>query len=509
MKDTLSKLEAGAPTWICLLGPRKVGKTSLLLELSRRTGKTAVRFVVLDVLERTPSSLELFRTYALRAVDAALGAELGVSFEALSERPDDYRSTLVRSEDVSRLPADLRATLMDLPHRPMDLNHLRTCVDLPERLAQALGLHMLVAMDEFQELASSLVGPKKLDLMPLLRSIWQRHQRVAYAISGSAPTMLKNLVTSEHSPFFHHFAILEVGPFERSHAVELLVGQAPPDRPFPRDLAEHAVEVLGGHPFYLQLLGEAMTSSPPPYDGRTFKEALQAVLFSRTGRLALYFENEYNRLVGRSTFLAAVLDALADGPLRLTDIADKIGAPSGATVRYIERLQDTVITDQRRYRLADPTFTLWLRWRRPGGTVVPMRIVGDEAERAVAEHLARSGFELIYQSRGSRGAFDLLALRGAHRLGVQVKRADLPVRFPSSEWMRMGVDGDQLCSSWAVMILSKTEGVLALDPQKAQATPRGVTLGRDAVIANLLLWLEEGREVERTAAPRRGSRRSK
>ena len=52
-------------------------------------------------------------------------------------------------------------------------------------------------------------------------------------------------------------------------------------------------------------------------------------------------------------------------------------------------------------------------------------------ERVVAEHLARSGFELVYQSRGSRGAFDLLATRGAQQLGVQVKRSPLPL-IPSA-----------------------------------------------------------------------------
>jgi AAA+ ATPase superfamily predicted ATPase len=509
LKDILSKLQAGAPTWVCLLGPRKVGKTSLLLELARQASSPPVHFVVTDVFERMPPSVELLRTSAIRAVDAALGPGLGVSFEALSERPEEYRSALVQSPALDRIPPDTRAVLMELPDRQMDARHLRACIDLPERLAQALGLFFVVAIDEFQELASRLAGPKNVDLMPLLRSAWQRHRRVAYAISGSEPTMLKSLVTSEHSPFFQHFSILEIGPFDRRHGVQLLVEQAPRDRPIPPDLAEHAVDVVGGHPFYLQLLGEALTSGPPPYDLPELKAALQSVLFSRTGRLALYFENEYSRLVGRSTFLAAVLDAVADGPVRLVDVAGKIRAPAGATSGYIERLGDAIIAEDRRYRLADPTFALWLRWRKPGGTVVPMRTLGDEAEKAVADHLARSGFELVYQSRGSRGAFDLLALRGVHRLGVQVKRADLPVRIPSSDWARMDVDGDHHCSRWLVMVVSEGAGVLALDPAKARRTPRGVSLGEDAVVHNLLLWLEEDQKQARKKPPAAPARRSR
>ncbi|MBI4701010.1 MAG: hypothetical protein HY744_07605 [Deltaproteobacteria bacterium] len=74
-------------------------------------------------------------------------------------------------------------------------------------------------------------------------------------------------------------------------------------------------------------------------------------------------------------------------------------------------------------------FGLWLRWRGPGGCVIPMSVVGGEAERRVAELLAQTGFELVYQSRASRGAFDILAVRGDQRLGLQVKRSRPPLRF--------------------------------------------------------------------------------
>jgi hypothetical protein len=149
--------------------------------------------------------------------------------------------------------------------------------------------------------------------------------------------------------------------------------------------------VIGARPFYLQMLGDAITRTDPPFDHVTLRAAIQDLLFSRTGRLALYFENAFDRLVGRSTMLAAVLDALAAGPMRLAGIARTIGAPSGQTRGYVERLGDAVVHQaDGRYALEDPTFGLWLRWRMPGGSVVPMAMLGDAAERTVATHLARA-----------------------------------------------------------------------------------------------------------------------
>jgi hypothetical protein len=221
-----------------------------------------------------------------------------------------------------------------------------------------------------------------------------------------------------------------------------------------------------------------------------FKEALQSLLFSRMGRLALFFENEFQRLVGRSTFLAATLDALANGPATLTVVSTTIQAGSGATVNYLERLNDAIIrSGDGLYQIADPVFGLWLRWRRPGGTVVPMSVIGDEAELAVARALSAMGFDLVYQSRASRGAFDLLATRGPLQLGVQVKRSALPVRFGKAAWSRMEAEGKRFHWHWTIAAVGTDGSILMLDPHKARSG-REVTLSQAAEIPNLLQWLD-------------------
>jgi Holliday junction resolvase len=310
-------------------------------------------------------------------------------------------------------------------------------------------------------------------------------------VSGSARSFLTEMVAAEHSPFFQHFSLLEVGPFSEQDAVQLLVSRSVAVNPIPASLAARGVEVIGGHPFYLQLLGESLLSEPPPLNEQSLKTALQDTVFSRTGRLALYFENEFHRRVGHSTGLAAVLEALAQGPKRLAEIAREIGAASGTTAHYLERLQDAVgYREDSKYELADPTFALWLRWRRPGGTVVPMAVVGDEAERRIAEHLSRMGFELVYPSRGSRGAFDLLATRGTHQLAVQVKRSALPLRFDGPEWDRMVADAARFHWRWVLAAVTPESNVLILDPAKSQHG-REVRLDAAAAIENLLLWLDQ------------------
>jgi Holliday junction resolvase len=133
-------------------------------------------------------------------------------------------------------------------------------------------------------------------------------------------------------------------------------------------------------------------------------------------------------------------------------------------VSYLTRLHDAAVQlDSGLYALTDPVFGLWLKWRRPGGSVLPMTLIGDEAEQAVARTLSSMGFELVYQSKGSRGAFDLLALRGSLQLGVQVKRSEMPLRFNKHEWSRMVADGKRFKWSWVVAAVNSEGTVTILD----------------------------------------------
>ena len=491
LESLIARTVGGAPEWLAIVGPRKVGKTSLLLEAARRAGDDRLAFVVFDVMESMPASPEVFRRLAGRVLDAVFGDELGVAPSRLVRRPDEFRAAVLRSDRYRALPPDLQQLILEIPTRPTDEDLVRDTLELPERLAQALDLQLLVAIDEFQELPGLADRRGGHDPVPLMRSIWQRHQRVAYVISGSARTTLTELVTSERSPFFQHFGLMELGPFDVDDGISLLVELSPKDRRIPKAIARRAVDILGGHPFYLQVLGEELVRLEPPYDDRSLKEVLQSVLFSRAGRLSLYFQNEHDRLVGKSTGLSATLDALAaNGPLRMTDVAKQISASTGSTNQYLHRLGDAVrVLDDGSYALDDPAFAAWIRWRAPGGSVVPMTVVGDEAERSVATHLARMGFDLVYQSRASRGAFDLLAVRDAQQLGVQVKKGTLPLRFSTAEWARMGADAKKLGWRWIVAAVDDRSHVTLLDPTRASKR-KEVRLGEKAAIENLLIWLE-------------------
>lgn len=102
----------------------------------------------------------------------------------------------------------------------------------------------------------------------------------------------------------------------------------------------------------------------------------------------------------------------------------------------------------------------------------------------------------MYQSRASRGSFDLLALRGPDQLGLQVKRTALPVRFGKREWNRMDADARRLGWQWVIVAVTPEGEIHVLDPAFARRG-REIRLGAEAGIDNLLRWIDEQRVVER------------
>ncbi|MBW1688438.1 MAG: ATP-binding protein [Deltaproteobacteria bacterium] len=301
LTEHVARLEVGAPSWVAILGHRKVGKTSLLLELQRRMATSRLVFALLDTLEFSPLDADIVRRYAIRVADAVLSPELGVSLESRARLPGEYRAALSALPRFAGFAPVLRELLLDLPELQIGPEAARSCLDLPQWLADACDVRLVVAWDEFQALAR-IRGRWGKALHPLLRSVWQRHERVGYIISGSERGMLRDIVSDANAPFFQHFAIMELDVLPEEDGLRLLTEAAPPDRPIPDEVARVAVDVLGSHPFYLQLFGEELTRHPAPYGEGALKQSLQALLFSRTGRLSLFFENEYRGVVGRSTW---------------------------------------------------------------------------------------------------------------------------------------------------------------------------------------------------------------
>ena len=139
-----------------LISPRRLGKTSLVKKvISELDGKDPV-IVFMDIYDCRSA-----HDFYLR-----------------------YSQSILKALSIGVTPKDID---------PEEI------LNLPERMAEKKGLHIVVCIDEFQqigEFSDSLTFQKRL------RGVWQHQQRTSYCLFGSKKHMMEKIFHSKRMPFY-------------------------------------------------------------------------------------------------------------------------------------------------------------------------------------------------------------------------------------------------------------------------------------------------------------------
>ena len=172
---------------ILIAGPRRIGKTSVMLEILRRLRRKGLHTAYVDCMGATD-----LRGLGERLVDAVLenvsGAER--SFEHAKAVASGMRPTVkVRYEHVE--------LALELAREKNANRFFDGALDLPRALAAKTGKRVVVAFDEFQ--AAGQLGPRVFDLM---RTRFQAQRAVSYAFLGSEEGILEQLFSGKGRAFY-------------------------------------------------------------------------------------------------------------------------------------------------------------------------------------------------------------------------------------------------------------------------------------------------------------------
>jgi uncharacterized protein len=220
----------GAGRRVVLLGDRRMGKSSLVINALAGSGQS-----LLEIDLRGVGSIHGFCSRISAAIN-----EHGV--------PTGFMRGLKGSfQEVKIGPSWLSAKFVPA--------HLDVASELLGRLHGASeGGSLIVFFDEFQDLAENLPPTESKELLGLLRATIQRHHRTAYVFAGSARPSMSDLFTEHDSPFYQTAVPLSVGPIPRTNMQEFLVRQFRlGDRKLARGTAETMIAVAGASPHDVQL----------------------------------------------------------------------------------------------------------------------------------------------------------------------------------------------------------------------------------------------------------------
>ncbi|MHB8838831.1 MAG: AAA family ATPase, partial [Gemmatimonadaceae bacterium] len=201
---------------LLLVGPRRIGKTSLLRAVQHDVrARKGPPVLYLDLW--SASTIEDMTTRLALEAAAVLGRTWTDLVKKLAQR-------LQFRLEVSTLPDGRLVPVPTLAFReaPLDQQRARlvTALDTLEAQAKAHRVHLGVILDEFQEierLGRDAADHASVSAMRQVRAAIQHHRHVSYVFAGSDRVLIERLSDPKHGPMHNLARRYEIGPLAEAH----------------------------------------------------------------------------------------------------------------------------------------------------------------------------------------------------------------------------------------------------------------------------------------------------
>lgn len=189
LRSTAARLGDGEH--LLIAGPRRIGKTSVILEVLRRLRRRGAVTAYVDCLGATD----------VRGLAERLASSLLASLEGKEGAFEDARAIASGLRPRGRIRYEHLELVMPIVRETAAQRAFEAGLDLPRAIAQRTGKPVVVALDEFQ--AAGRLGARVFDVM---RSRFQTQRGVAYAFLGSEEGILEQLFGEKGRPLYR-FAV--------------------------------------------------------------------------------------------------------------------------------------------------------------------------------------------------------------------------------------------------------------------------------------------------------------
>ena len=336
-----------------LFAPRRLGKSSLVWRASQKLVRQRALVAQVDLM--TTPTLARFAEKLAQSIHEEIASPLFRAkerlrvFQGLRVNPtvtvDPNDASLSFGFSGGATTPDMTATIERL-------------LELPGQLAGERGRHVVLVLDEFQEVVD--ISPM---LPRLMRAVFQRQPEVAHIYLGSRRHALEQIFSDENEPFWRSAKRMELGLIAPERFAPFIEARFKSTGRAIRDEAvERVLELTRGHPYATQELCYFLWQRPR--EGRAagredVDDALLDVLRSEDSHFVSIWD-------GATGHQRALLRALADEPGRpfANEYRARHGLPAPASIqRALGALtRDELVTRGERVTyISEPFLAEWIR----------------------------------------------------------------------------------------------------------------------------------------------------
>ena len=236
-------------------------------------------------------------------------------------------------------------------------------LQLPERIAQKKGIHIVLCLDEFQQVAEfqdSMTFQKKL------RSVWQHQQNVSYCLFGSKRHLMTELFSDSSNPFYKFGDMMFLKKIPTEEWIPFICHKfQETGKVITEKQAERICKVTENLSSYVQHLSWIVWyKAKPVVTNEMVDESIEELLEQNK----VFFQREVEGLTELQLNLLKAIANGVDTGFTKKEVIKKYRLESSANVQGIKKSllkKDLIDIDGSIITYNDPLFKLWIKKNIP------------------------------------------------------------------------------------------------------------------------------------------------
>ena len=336
---------------VMLISPRRWGKSSLVKAVGEelKAEDKNVRVCYIDAFSIS-TEVEFYRVFASRVMSCA-ASRFKKGVEEMKKFLTGAVPQLVIRDKVTEF------VTFDLRFQPQEKDKLEI-LELPEKIAAAKGLRIIVCIDEFQQLANI---PQYPDMEGKMRSVWQLQHNVSYCLYGSKRHMMMDIFNDSNNPFYRFGQVLMMKKIEKEYWLSYIMeGFTKTGKRISEELASKICDTVACHSWYVQQFSLFVwMNTETEATEEIVNRQLQVVIDTNADMFAKDIES-------LAASQVAMLRAVSAGETQFNakEVVKHYGLGAPRTITLNKKTlikRDIIEVCGNGYQFVDPVYALWFK----------------------------------------------------------------------------------------------------------------------------------------------------
>ncbi len=335
---------------VILISPRRMGKSSIVKKVKSEITNPEIKVVYMDIYD-CRSEYDFYNRFA-----TVLMKETATKSEHIIE---NIKRFLVRlTPKISFSPEPMSDISLSLGITPQNYQP-EEILQLPELIAKEQGKHIVVCIDEFQQIGEFT---DSLTIQKRIRGVWQHQQNVSYCLFGSKKHLMTKLFQNRKMPFYQFGEMMYLDKISTEDWVPFIQSRFEfQGKKISKEFARRICETVENLSSYVQQLAwNILAETDQETTEQEFNTGVEALMTQCSG---LFQE----QLQGLTSYQINFIRAICNGVH--SDFGSKavleeynLGSKSNIS-RIKESLLDKELieTDADGVYLEDPVFKMWFK----------------------------------------------------------------------------------------------------------------------------------------------------